>query len=200
MTCKAKEHPDYPYEKDHLNNTILAIKTELPELINSIPTYTEGDTLDQHYANKGVSRFRRNRGEGLTATVLTEPYFGRLDIDYGDSEIIKLVYIGKVGFSHNSDVENEFSICDWKAEIANLYYEGAIGQVTQGGETCEIKLRRQFEIRDAKLLDFFEEKLTEQIKNKLLISERQDIIADPILLKKAGGDNRKEHKGYNRNN
>lgn len=72
-----------------------------------------------------------------------------------------------------------------KADISSLYYEGVLGTVNQGGETCEITLRRQHDIKDAVLLDFFEAKLTEQIKGKLMLaSERQEIIADPILIKR----------------
>lgn len=126
MSTNIVNHPDYPYEKKHLEDTIQAIRVELPQLVNATPSYIKGDTLDQFYATKAVSHFQQKRGEGLSASVLTEPFFGRLDIKYNDSEKSKPFYIGKVGFSHNSNIEDELSIVDWKSRYIQFILRGCI--------------------------------------------------------------------------
>ena len=62
MRTNIVNHPDYPYEKKHLKDTIQAIRVELPQLRNATPSYDETDTLDEFYANKAVSNFRYYSG------------------------------------------------------------------------------------------------------------------------------------------
>lgn len=55
-------------------------------------------------------------------------------------------------------------IVDWRAPIANLYYEGRIGETTyesQGDSYAgEMTLKRQFNIENAELVDYMDIDIT----------------------------------------
>lgn len=110
-------------------------------------------------------------------TSLDKPYFARIDfVVEGDLET-KSIYIGKNGII--KDMKN--IVTDWRAPISSLYYDAEVGkcsyQAPDGQISGEMLLKRQYEIEDGKLLEYFD----------------VDLVSNDSLLQKylnANNDNR----------
>ena len=141
---------------------------------------------------------------------LSKPYFARVDFTSREAGGMEKLYFGKTSLFQRDNQEQ--LIIDWRSPIANLYYEGRLGEVsyTSEGETYEgnISLKRQFTIEDGELLDFrdidvttvdelLQESLSGSSSNRLTeivatIQEEQNQIirADlnkPIIVQGAAG-------------
>lgn len=79
---------------------------------------------------------------------LESPYFARIDIK-GYDDIDKL-YIGLTSIQD----ENSMYVYDWRAPISNLYYNFGLGKTRFNNEDIEITLKRQYQIKMGKLLNF----------------------------------------------
>jgi DNA helicase-2/ATP-dependent DNA helicase PcrA len=97
-----------------------------------------------------------------------KPYFGRIifqDETLGREESL---YIGKGGISKDRISQ---TVIDWRAPIANAYYENNLGKCSYqapGGKALpiDLKLKRTFEIEDGRLLDYYD---TEVVSNDDLL-------------------------------
>ena len=87
------------------------------------------------------------------------PYFGK--IDFFNNDKLKSYYIGT--FSLTSGTQTPF-VCDWRAPVSSLYYDYELGKASykaQIGEISgEIKNKRQFKIKDGKMVYCFDSALT----------------------------------------
>ncbi|WP_419886938.1 RNA polymerase recycling motor HelD [Neobacillus niacini] len=90
------------------------------------------------------------------------PYFGRIDFLETDEKNVDQVYLGIASLMDEHD-EN-FLIYDWRAPISSLYYDYAPGPAsypTMDGEIeGEMKLKRQFIIRDSNIKAMFDTGVT----------------------------------------
>ena len=86
---------------------------------------------------------------------LLKPYFARIDFKDDRKEEKEKFYIGKYALL---DDNNNVVIVDWRAPIANLYYDSELGDVIyecpEGEVSGKLYLKRQFEIEDGKLLNY----------------------------------------------
>lgn len=139
-----------------------------------------------------------------------KPYFARVDFERNDGERGEVLYFGKASLYQRESQEQ--IIVDWRSPIANLYYEGRIGEIEYEaeGETFSgnITLKRQLmieegvleEIRDIDLTttdELLQESLSKSSSNRLTdiittIQEEQNKIirADlnkPIIVQGAAG-------------
>lgn len=78
------------------------------------------------------------------------PYFARIDFkEFADAETLYL------GIASLRDLEEETIVIDWRAPIANLYYEGELGTAyyeTQDEKIdVELLLKRQFKIQEGQI-------------------------------------------------
>ncbi len=85
-----------------------------------------------------------------------KPYFGRIDFKAnGDDETLKL-YIGLMSISTNKDL----FVIDWRAPVSELFYEFGKGKASynapDGKIEGEITLKRQYEIENSVLKDFYD--------------------------------------------
>ncbi|AYV66381.1 helicase [Niallia circulans] len=96
------------------------------------------------------------------------PYFGRIDFKE-EGEETEPVYIGIRSFMDKKN--EEFYIYDWRAPISSVYYDyspGPASYQTPGGKiNGELLLKRQFIIRDGKLISLFDTGVT--IGDELLL-------------------------------
>jgi DNA helicase II / ATP-dependent DNA helicase PcrA len=96
------------------------------------------------------------------ASVIGKPYFSRINFtSRGDTEE-EILYIGKASLF---DRVNQIPIIvDWRSPIANVYYDGRLGEVTYDayGETQSgyLSLKRQYEIEDGFLKEIRDIDLT----------------------------------------
>ena len=116
-----------------------------PELINTLEnTYTMYD-----FQNRTLERNLR---------ALKKPYFGRIDFHDETLDTQEAFYIGKCGISKDA---THPLIVDWRAPVANVYYENGLGPCSylspEGNELpIDLKLKRTYEIADGKLLNMFD--------------------------------------------
>lgn len=89
------------------------------------------------------------------------PYFGRLDFDFGDNDIMK-IYIG-IGSLHDEDTM-KFYVFDWRSPVAGMYYDCEIGSASytapQGVIKGEILLKRHFKTWRGEILTMYDSSVT----------------------------------------
>ncbi|ARI78186.1 RNA polymerase recycling motor HelD [Halobacillus mangrovi] len=139
-----------------------------------------------------------------------KPYFARIDFHRKEKPEREIFYIGKMSLF---DRETQLPIIlDWRSPLANVYYEGRLGEVSYNshGERYEghVSLKRQYQIEEGELEDFrdidittkddlLQDSLSQNAENRLTeivatIQEEQNqvIRADlrkPIIVQGAAG-------------
>lgn len=87
----------------------------------------------------------------------SRPYFARIDFQEKDSQKPETIYIGLASFSDRPD---HFLVYDWRAPISSIYYNGELGNVSYdtpaGKETVNVKLKRQFQIKDGVIVTLYD--------------------------------------------
>lgn len=96
------------------------------------------------------------------AAARSRPYFARIDFTEDGGRGREKLYIGKMSLIREED--QKIIIVDWRAPIANLYYEGRLGeaayQCPDGNVNGELKLKRQFSIDRGELREIFDIDIT----------------------------------------
>lgn len=137
-------------EKEKLKDVIKKITEEENNIENEL---SHSDmNYDMENLAKGIVLQNKVKKLYDIKKIKDKPYFARMDFKETDRETEKL-YIGKI-----SVLDNKTSypiIVDWRAPIANLYYEGKLGisSYTCLNEkiTGEVLLKRQYIIENQKL-------------------------------------------------
>ncbi len=113
-----------------------------------------------------------------------KPYFGR--IVFHDEKLNKeeSLYIGRGGISRDTTHQ---MVIDWRAPVANAYYENGLGKCSypapDGGEfPIELKLKRTYEIESGKLLDYFDTEViaNDDLLTKYLAKNKQAVLGEII--------------------
>lgn len=106
-------------------------------------------------------RVRMQRWKSMTR-LLPSPYFGRIDFQEDGTGSSEQVYIGVSSFIDTDGMS--FLVYDWRTPVASMYYDHSLGSCsyeTPGGTiTGTMTLKRQYQIRDGKLLNLFDTSLT----------------------------------------
>jgi len=183
MTQQANEgsitnHPDYTLEKEHLENTIDAIKKELPLLENDGFTINAWDTEVDIRSKRALTLYRCRKADALREVVGT-PFFGRVDFSEDGMCLQETFYLGRVGFNGPEPVQ----VVDWRAPKASVFYEsqGGRAKYTVQNEVYygEVNLKRQFSIKEGVLENFFDSKILASLTNELPGGEKE--ISDKVL-------------------
>lgn len=143
-----------------------------------------------------VANFRKNHIKVLEKAS-SNPYFARIDFKAITDSDFKEIYIGRNGISKDGKV----LITDWRAPISSLYYDSSTGKTSYKSPTGvvegEVALKRQYDIEDGKLIEYFDVDLvsSDNLLQKYLNanndsrlksivatiqSEQNDIIRRPI--------------------
>ncbi|WP_053217919.1 RNA polymerase recycling motor HelD [Virgibacillus senegalensis] len=90
------------------------------------------------------------------------PYFGRIDFKEDGEQGPDNIYLGIASLMDEN--EDEFLVYDWRAPISSLYYDYPPGpaeyETTEETVSGEIKLKRQYIIRNSQLKGMFDTGLT----------------------------------------
>ena len=93
---------------------------------------------------------------------LSKPYFARVDFKEEQKSKLEEIYIGKMSLMREEN--QEILITDWRAPIANLYYEGRLGNAVyhcpDGEVEGQITLKRQYIIENAALKEIYDIDIT----------------------------------------
>lgn len=115
---------------------------------------------------------------------LGKPYFGR--IVFWDETLNReeSLYIGRGGIS--SDATHQV-VVDWRAPVANTYYENGLGNcsyMAPGGREMKIdlELKRTYEIEKEKLLDYFDSEViaNDELLTKYLSKNKQAVLGEIV--------------------
>lgn len=102
-----------------------------------------------------VANFRKNHIKVLEKAS-SNPYFARIDFKAITDSDFKEIYIGRNGISKDGKV----LITDWRAPISSLYYDSSTGKTSYKSPTGdvlgEVALKRQYDIEDGKLIEYFD--------------------------------------------
>ncbi len=139
---------------------------------------TNPDNIELMQANQTLEQdteqyFRMKDKLHFLEQMRSSPYFARIDFrEKGQSET-ESFYIGSLSLIDNRTYE--VLICDWRADIASLFYDATLGPASykcqEGVIEGDISLRRQMKIEDAELKYVFDNGIN---------------ITDPILMEELG--------------
>ncbi len=161
-----KEHPDYKEEVERLEFTKNAIQKTIEVIDKNKQIYKEGireafENLDYLDSSQSYITILTNskfidlddKTRERLVQVRKKPYFGRIDFRTKGSQEAEKIYLGKAPLYRNND--NKPLIVDWRAPIANVYYEGRLGEMSYetptGPVEGDLELKRQYTIEDGEL-------------------------------------------------
>lgn len=118
-----------------------------------------------------------------------KPYFGRIDFKDAALKEAETYYVGRVGIS--KDGMNQLVI-DWRAPLASVYYENALGPCTyevkgkEAGESTvhdiELLRKRTYEIEEDTLKDFYDSDVVanDELLTKYLSKGKKAVLGEII--------------------
>ena len=113
-----------------------------------------------------------------------KPYFGR--IDFRDKKLKKdeVYYIGR---SVIADNPAEPEVIDWRAPIASVYYDAALGDVSyavkgEGSYDITLSRKRTYEIENDELKDFYDSDVVanDELLTKYLARNKKAVLGEII--------------------
>lgn len=114
---------------------------------------------------------------------LKKAYFGRVDIVNEDAKD-ETLYIGKGGVMKDSLT---VVVVDWRAPIANVYYENGLGQCSYRAPgnvpiTVELKKKRTYEVDEDRLIDFYDSDVVanDELLTKYLAKNKEAVLGEII--------------------
>lgn len=114
----------------------------------------------------------------------SKPYFGR--ICFYDEALDKdeSIYIGRGGISRDSTHQE---VIDWRAPVANAYYENGLGRCSYPAPDgkplwIDLELKRTFEIDQGKLLDFYDSEVisNDDLLTKYLARNKEAVLGEIV--------------------
>ncbi|WP_345243307.1 RNA polymerase recycling motor HelD [Pontibacillus salipaludis] len=164
-----KEHPDYQEELDRLTFTkvymdsVIAaqqsdqktLKKRQESTVASLDFKDSSLKYQDMLTHANFMKMSREQIENLKK-LRKKPYFARIDYHRKEKPEREIFYIGKVSLFDRETQQP--IILDWRSPLANVYYEGRVGDVSYEahGEWYEgnVSLKRQYSIEEGELLDF----------------------------------------------
>ena len=169
-----QKHPDYEFELQRLDYTKQYMQRLLEESRRDVKSTQDEirqsmadlDHLDSSLSyiniltNARFFEMARSQKEGLEA-IQQKPYFARIHFQK-EGEADELLYIGKTSLFHRETQEP--IIVDWRSPVANVYYDGRLGDLAYPVRDEEFKghlfSKRQYKIEEGELLDIRDIDLT----------------------------------------
>ena len=168
------EHPDYSKEVKRLEYTksymeeilgvsdreLKAAQENIRSAMANLEYIDSSDSYLNILSNARFFEMARTQKEGLEA-VMKKPYFARIHFQReGENE--EFLYIGKTSLFHRET--NEPIIVDWRSPVANVYYDGRLGdltyQVRDEEHSGHLFAKRQYKIEEGNLINFQDVDLT----------------------------------------
>jgi DNA helicase-2/ATP-dependent DNA helicase PcrA len=170
----AADHPDYKEELDRCNYTLqyvekslertLAKKNRIDRNLEWTRKHFSGDN-SQHYIDIIVNSLLQGTMDIEIRNLMSarsKPYFARIDFLEKGRDSAERLYIGKMSLIRDED--QKLIITDWRAPVANLYYEGRLGNASydcpDGNIEGTLQLKRQFSIDNGELKEIFDIDIT----------------------------------------
>ena len=187
---------DRQWEEQYLRQTLQVVEHNLENYRRETKRMqAEIDEMLKHYHDNDVelwtllnNTITLNEFMKMALTrnekAMVKPYFGRIIFQDETLGVEESLYIGKGGISKDSTHQ---MVVDWRAPVANAYYENGLGKCsyqTPDGKALpiDLKLKRTYEIADGKLTDYFD---TEVVANddllmKYLSQNKQAVLGEIV--------------------
>ncbi len=196
------QHPLFPAntsrqaEEQHLQDTLAVIQDNLDNYRTQVSAMqADIDEMLEHYHDNDAEVYtilnntitlhdHMERALQRNEKALFKPYFGR--IDYHDELLNKneSLYIGRGGISKDTTHQ---VVIDWRAPVANAYYENSLGKCSYtapDGKQLQIdlKLKRTYEIDNGRLLDYFDSEViaNDDLLTKYLAKNKQAVLGEVV--------------------
>lgn len=161
---------------------VKGLQEELHELLE---TYGTKDKEALALWNNTVARLEETKNElARSEKARKKPYFGRIDFTAEQSKGPECCYIGRVGIAR--DVTN-LEVIDWRAPIAGVYYENAVGRCSyqvknEGSYEIELTRKRTYEIEQDELRDFYDSDVVanDELLTKYLAKNKKAVLGEII--------------------
>lgn len=170
----AEKHPAYKEEFERLDytlgyvnkslNNILFEKEKLDEEVSKNFRHFDSSSSDSYIGLMIGTMFQGSMELRLRKLkdAVSKPYFARIDFREENKQTNEKIYIGKLSLMREED--QELIIVDWRAPVANLYYEERLGECSyicpDGRIGGDLSLKRQFSINEGRLKDIFDIDIT----------------------------------------
>ena len=197
-----KEEPDkknsaeWQREKEYLNQTLDIVKRNVENYESEIREMSEQiEEMLQHYHDNDVEVYTQMsntvtmRDHMQSALMRNQkatkkPYFGRIDFLDETLQKKESLYIGRGGIAKDTTHQ---MVVDWRAPVANAYYENGLGECSycapDGRELpIRLDLKRTYEIDNGKLLDYFDTEViaNDELLTKYLAKNKQTVLGEII--------------------
>ncbi|MFS0558204.1 RNA polymerase recycling motor HelD [Brevibacillus sp. 179-C9.3 HS] len=161
------------------------VTVNFEDAIEAVETYAsikqQAEVLSER---ERIHRHAQNQLRTLQR-LLHSPYFGRIDFHEEMEPKPEPIYLGIASLLDKND--EEFLVYDWRAPISSLYYDYSPGpaeyNTPSGSVNGEITCKRQYIIRDGKLLHLFDtgvtigDELLQEVLGKQADSQMKSIVA-----------------------
>lgn len=187
---------EWQREEEYLNQTLDIVKRNVENYESEIREMSDQiEEMLQHYHDNDVEVYtqmsntvtmRDHMQSALKRNqrATKKPYFGR--IDFWDETLQKeeTLYIGRGGIAKDTTHQ---VVVDWRAPVANAYYENGLGECSycapDGRELpIRLDLKRTYEIDQGKLLDYFDTEViaNDELLTKYLAKNKQAVLGEII--------------------
>lgn len=183
-------------EEAYLQKTLQVIKTnvaayeaevsQMQEQIDEMLDHYHDNDAEIYTALSNTVTMRDNMKHALLKNqkAIKKPYFGRIIFQDETLEKEESLYIGRGGISKDTTHQ---MVIDWRAPVANAYYENGLGKCSylspEGKELpIDLKLKRTYEIEDGSLLDYFDTEViaNDDLLTKYLAKNKQAVLGEII--------------------
>ncbi|MBQ7425386.1 MAG: helicase, partial [Lachnospiraceae bacterium] len=142
---------------DEKNDIRDNIRFDYADIETTMETLTEIEVWNRYIDTYNVEAASLAKRLSGVKKLLESPYFAKITLQFDDSEEPESYYIGRAAISENA---YEQMVIDWRSPIAEVYYNQENGPTHYTVDDREIpvdlKLRRQFNIEQDKLISYFD--------------------------------------------
>ena len=159
----SKEELEIEYEKLKKTRKLIddEVKKSEDRLQEGFEEYDYDDDYKDEFMKATLIERYKQRIRNLK-TIRPNPYFARVDFVENGNSKRDAFYLGKETVTDMKSLEQV--VVDWRAPVADLYYEGRLGKAEydcpEGKIEGEIKLKRQYVFKDGELNDLMDIDIT----------------------------------------
>ena len=183
-------------EEKHLEETLAVIRGNMEEYGRQVSEMqADIDEMLEHYHDNDVEVYtilsntitmhdHMKRALLRNEKALDKPYFGRIVFYDQSAEREESLYIGRGGISRDATHQQ---VVDWRAPVANAYYENGLGQCSYSAPDgipieIDLKLKRTYEIAKGELQDYFESEVisNDELLTKYLARNKQAVLGEIV--------------------
>lgn len=187
---------EWQREAEYLHQTLDIVKRNVENYESEIREMSEQiEEMLQHYHDNDVEvytqlsntvtmrdhmQFALMRNQKATK----KPYFGRIDFLDETLQKEESLYIGRGGIAKDTTHQ---MVVDWRAPVANAYYENGLGECSycapDGRELpIRLDLKRTYEIDNGRLIDYFDTEViaNDELLTKYLAKNKQAVLGEII--------------------